>query len=134
MMTYGNLIPMWQWLVVIKRRLAVFVLLVLFSCSAEQNHPVAIANSEPAYKVFVVEKNNDKNSWGYIVEYRHKLIIKQFSIPALEGEQPFKNKEQATLVGDLVTKKLNMSMRPAITKTELDSLGITQPIHAVQKK
>jgi Domain of unknown function (DUF4907) len=118
----------------IKNSLPLLLVTILFSCTSQQNGNAVLTDQEPAYKVFVVQKDDNAANWGYEIEHNHKLMIKQFSIPALEGEQPFASKEQAAQTGGLVAKKLNLSMRPTISKAELDSLGIIQSTHAKQKK
>ena len=131
-MTFGNWIPMQLWLRAIKNGSAVFILLFLLSCSAGENKSAEATSDGPPYKYYLGQ--NDKNNWGYFIELNHKLVINQFTIPALNGNQPFKTKEQAAKVGELVTQKLNQGKRPVISKAELDSLGIIQQNHVLQNK
>lgn len=74
--------------------------------------------------MYAIQNDQEPGNWGYIIEYNHQLLIKQFTIPALEGAKLFKSKKDAEKVGSLVTLKLNNSSRPSISKKELDSLGI----------
>ena len=60
-----------------------------------------------------------ENGWGYTVYLDQKLIIKQLSIPGLQGRTPFKTKADAKKIGSLVIKKLNDGVMPVISKNEL---------------
>ena len=110
------------------------LLLLLFSCTEDQQQNAVLIKNEPAYKAYAVQKDVPEKMWGYIIERNHHLIIQQFYVPALAGEQRFKNMEEAERVGNYVANKLNRSLHPSVTKTELDSLGIIKLKHAEQKK
>ena len=110
------------------------LLIFLLSCKGEQKQNTSLLISESAYKAFAVQKDNTQSVWGYIIEHNHHLIIQQFFIPALPGEQVFKNKEQAEAVGNYVAGKLNRSLHPTVSKKELDSLGIITLKNVTQKK
>lgn len=84
--------------------------------------------------MYVIENENKPGSWGYIIEFNHHLLIRQFTIPALEGEQPFNSKNDAEKVGILVTSKLNQSLHPSVTKRELAALGIIKSSTDEKKK
>lgn len=84
--------------------------------------------------MYVIENDKKPGSWGYIIEFNHHLMIRQFTIPALEGEQQFNSKAEAEKVGKLVTSKLNQSLRPSVTKKELLALGIIKASTDEKKK
>ena len=64
--------------------------------------------------------------WGYNVLADNKIYIKQEFIPAVRGKQGFKSADDALLVGNLVIKKISRGEAPAITVTDLDSLGVVK--------
>ncbi|MFT3680721.1 MAG: DUF4907 domain-containing protein [Ferruginibacter sp.] len=98
--------------------------LVFAGCSPGQKKEEQTVAAATAYKVFVVQKNFADTSWGYVIEHNNHVLIRQFSVPALKGNFPFKNRQQAALIGEFVAGKLNHGQRPAVTKNELDSLNI----------
>ena len=110
------------------------LVVLLFGCAGQQKEDAAVAKDTPPYKALIVQKNLKDTTWGYIIMQHDRELIRQFSIPAVEGNQPFRSKEQAALTGNLVAGKLNNSLRPAISKKELDSLGIIYLTNATQKK
>ena len=89
---------------------------------------------EPLYKVMLAQRNEQDSAWGYIILHNNRQMIRQFAIPAMDGNKAFDSKQQAAAVGELVAEKLNHAQRPGISKHELDSLGITQLTHATQEK
>ncbi|MEN9569565.1 MAG: hypothetical protein RL172_796 [Bacteroidota bacterium] len=99
------------------------VLLLPMYIGCHQPDATAQYNPEQGYKLYVVQ--NSQHAWGYLVEYNNRLVIQQFSIPAVPGRQLFKTAAQATSAGKLVLYKLAHNIVPAITQKELDSLGIT---------
>lgn len=107
---------------------AIIALLILFGCTTgeKKNTTIAVEIKQLPFKVFTVQKSYSDTSWGYIIEHDNRVLIKQFSIPVLQGNLPFRNKQQAAMMGELVAGKLNNAQRPSITKKELDSLGIIQ--------
>lgn len=108
-------------LIIIEHYGWLLVLLIIISCKSNQTTAIAAV---PAYKMYVIESDEKAGTWGYIIECNSHLIIRQFTIPALEGEKNFTSKSQAEKVGTLVTTKLNHFLRPSVSKQELDSMGI----------
>lgn len=112
----------------------VAALLLLCSCYAKQDEKAVPAPGHDIYSSLAVQQDGrDTGAWGYVIFHNDKLMIQQFTIPALEGNKHFTGREQATLVGNLVAEKLNHAKHPGITKKELDSLGII-PLHDVTKE
>ncbi len=64
--------------------------------------------------------------WGYKIFVDNKIFITQETIPAIEGNHPFKSKEAALAVGKLTVKKLVSGKIPSITPEELDSLKVLE--------
>ena len=114
---------------------AIAGVLLLCSCAAKQETDTAPSvKKEPPYKALIVQQSETDSVWGYIILHNERQVIKQFSVPALSGDQAFDNREQAAAVGNLVAFKLNHAQHPGISKNELDSLGIIQQTHAIQKR
>ncbi|MES2849333.1 MAG: DUF4907 domain-containing protein, partial [Bacteroidota bacterium] len=99
--------------------------LFLSSCYAKQDDPLPIGKDN--YTSLTVQQDGkERGAWGYVIFRNDKILIQQFTIPAVEGNRHFANRDQAALVGSFVTKKLNHAQHPGISKKELDSLGIIQ--------
>ncbi len=109
-------------------------LLLLCSCATkkEENGQAIVTASK--YQLLVTQKSETDTSWGYIILSGDRQLIKQFTVPVLDGNRLFKNRQQAALVGGLVAAKLNSAQSPGITKKELDSLGITQSFTTNEKE
>jgi len=114
---------------------AIIIAFLVSSCQAnEANEKIQLPVKQPVYRSLAVQQDgNDTGQWGYVIFKNERLLIQQFTIPALEGNKHFNRKEHAALVGSLVAKKLNEAKHPAITKRELDSLGII-PLKNVTKE
>lgn len=108
--------------------------LLLFSCHAPEAKAPAPASAEPVYKAMVIQQSEQDTSWGYIILCNNRKIIQQFTVPVIEGSKRFSNRVQALQTGRLVATKLNSHQSPRISKNELDSMGITLPTHATEKK
>ncbi len=112
----------------------IVVLFVLtgFACFAQQAAPAlpsgeqvqfpdANANRQLTYTI--VPAAND--TWGYEIFADGKLMISQKSIPALPGNNGFKEQAQAMQVAELVMQKIRKGeMPPTVTVEELNALGI----------
>lgn len=136
-MTYGNLVPMQSKLTIINLSplsLLLIGMLCLTGCSTPNQEDQKPVNNQPLYSLMVSLKENSGNQWGYIILKQEKQFIRQFTIPAVEGNIPFYNQAAASLVGNLVVKKLNHSQPPSVSKKELDSLGIILPNHDQQNQ
>lgn len=82
------------------------------------------------------QKNNEldiritkeKTGYGYQINKNKKTLISQPYIPAIAGEQVFKDSLQARRTADLVVKKIGKSSFPRISVDELDSMKIEYEI------
>lgn len=79
------------------------------------------------------QKNNDtldikitkeKTGYGYQIIKDKKIFITQPYIPAIPGEQVFKDSLQARKTAELVVRKIGNSSFPRISIDELDSMKI----------
>jgi hypothetical protein len=69
--------------------------------------------------------NNGKNSFGYDILDRNRIIIHQPLVPGLQGNKGFITKEDAAKVARLVIEKINKNiMPPTITQQDFKSLKI----------
>lgn len=64
------------------------------------------------------------NGFGYQILTNNKILIKQNFIPAIQGEHPFKSKEEAVLVAELVKKQLLENKSPIVSTDDLSNLKI----------
>jgi len=64
--------------------------------------------------------------WGYSIFVDNKLFIRQDIIPAVEGNEGFATKDDATKVAELVLNKIKNNEKPIVKKEELKELGIIQ--------
>ncbi|MBK6482038.1 MAG: DUF4907 domain-containing protein [Chitinophagaceae bacterium] len=92
--------------------------------SGEQpQFPEATANAGRQLTYTIIPAAND--TWGYEIFAEGKLLISQKSIPALPGNDGFKEQAQAMQVAELVMQKIrNGEMPPTVTVEELNALGI----------
>ena len=61
--------------------------------------------------------------WGYKLYMRYKLLVNQPMIPALEGNQPFRNEQDARKTARLASSKIAKGeMPPTLTVTEIKHL------------
>ena len=105
----------------------------LCSCYAKQEDKTPV--KQPAFTSLAVQQDGKQaGPWGYVIFHNDKLMIQQFTIPAVEGNRHFDNQQQAALVGNLVAEKLNHTQHPGVSKKELDSLGIIQLHNAIKEK
>ena len=79
--------------------------------------------SEKEYETQLIRVNN---GFGFEIKEDANVLIRQPFIPAAANKQAFKSKQEAQQVARLMIEKLtNNVFPPAISKHELDSLGIT---------
>lgn len=65
------------------------------------------------------------NGWGYDIYINDKKYIHQYYIPAVNGNRPFKTKEDAEKTAELVKTKIKKNiLPPSVTINELDSIGV----------
>jgi len=74
----------------------------------------------------------EKTGYGYQIIKDEKTFITQPYIPAIPGEQVFKDSLQARRTADLVVKKIGKSSFPRISVDELDSMKIEYGILRLQ--
>jgi hypothetical protein len=60
------------------------------------------------------------NGWGYDILVNGKLLIHQESVPAVTGNDPFKTPLAARQIADLVVKKMEKDVSPAISTEEIE--------------
>lgn len=77
--------------------------------------------SDSKYEIKITEQ---KSGFGYQVLKKHKVLINQPFIPAIQGEKTFKNKEDAQQTANLVVSKIEKYSLPKISVHELDSMKI----------
>lgn len=73
-----------------------------------------------------------KTGYGYQIIKNKKTFINQPYIPAIFGEQVFKDSLQARRTADLVVRKIGNSSFPRISVNELDSMKIEYEIQKFQ--
>lgn len=82
------------------------------------------ANSE-GFRFLKAETVEQNGGWGYRIVQDTTAVVDQPDIPGVEGRKPFKTKQEAQSVVDLVIKKINEgTFPPTVTIHELDSLKI----------
>lgn len=62
--------------------------------------------------------------WGYAVNVGAHTYIYQDIIPAIPGRAAFQSREDALRVGNRVAEKLRKRQVPAISRNELEEMGI----------
>ena len=63
--------------------------------------------------------------WGYALYAGHRCLIHQPFIPGLPGNRGFATEAKARRAGQWVARKIRRSRQPpAVTRRELDSLGV----------
>lgn len=88
-----------------------FVLLLLVSCKK---------NAEFEVKSFKVNAG-----WGYTIEIKNKIIIKQTVIPTISNKRSFKTEADALKVGNLVLDRIKQNLSPTVAKKDLILLEIS---------
>jgi len=74
----------------------------------------------------------EKTGYGYQIIKDKKTFITQPYIPAIPGEQVFKDSAQARRTAGLVVRKIGNSSFPRISVDELDSMKIEYGIQKFQ--
>ena len=103
-----------------------FVVALLNSCNnspSAQDQNAAEMASKGMVPVNASVFKTDKG-WGYSIIVNNKLYIRQDIIPAVEGNQGFATKEDATKVAELVLNKMKNKEKPIVKKEDLENLGI----------
>jgi len=130
-------------------RIVAFSFLILYSCSTTSEnkesdnqinsiktdfHDGTLNLSDDDSLSHVKKKQQDdyfvkaiktESGWGYQIYQGSKLVINQLNIPAVQGNQSFKNESDAFRVGDFVLNKIRQKQfPPTITIEELKNLGV----------
>jgi len=79
-----------------------------------------------------IKITKQKTGYGYQIIKRGKSLIDQPFIPAIQGEQPFKDSMQARKTAELVIHKIGSSSFPRISVNELDSMKIDYKVQKFQ--
>lgn len=79
----------------------------------------AVARRGQFYEVSLFKSGD---GWGYDILRKEKVYIHQPFMPAVEGEEPFRDKKSARLTGRLVVKKIRKNQLPAVSKEEIKSI------------
>lgn len=82
---------------------------------------ISCKKNDSKYEIKITEQ---KSGFGYQVLKKHKILINQPFIPAIQGEKTFKNKEDAQQTANLVVSKIEKYSLPKISVHELDSMKI----------
>tara|TARA_R110002050_G_scaffold223338_1_gene359129 strand:- start:48505 stop:48840 length:336 start_codon:yes stop_codon:yes gene_type:complete len=80
---------------------------------------MSISNPKLSSDIFVVG-----NGYGYKIAYKDRILIKQDFIPAVHGENPFRNQKEAKLVAQLVKNRLLKGESPVVSLKDLANLNI----------
>src|SRR5688572_27046530 len=62
------------------------------------------------------------HGWGYDILVNDSLLIRQESVPVLEGKKGFQKKEQAEQVAQLIINKLKRGQHPSVAIFELEQI------------
>ncbi|WP_431123283.1 DUF4907 domain-containing protein [Flagellimonas flava] len=65
-----------------------------------------------------------EEGYGYLIWVGEKLLVKQESIPAINGEIPFQSYGDARKVSVLVASKLKNRINPEVSVEELRKLNV----------
>ncbi|OJU41690.1 MAG: hypothetical protein BGN96_02475 [Bacteroidales bacterium 45-6] len=89
----------------------------------------SIVGSVFAYKVYrknrgvyVETVKQGKDTWGYKIYVKGKLVVNQPMMPAVPGNIPFPCEEGARKTAELVVQKVGRGDLPSVTKQEVDSI------------
>ena len=108
-----------------KKLFLVFVLLLATIGVFAQSPNIQVQNNDQKKDSITNKTYKTDNGWGYDIYIKDKKYIQQQNIPAINGNKPFKTKEDAEKTAELVITKIKKNiMPPSITPTELDSLGV----------
>ena len=122
----------------VKPLLSIFILGFMCACSSEKKtdvvtettitSPETIISQTPTkykFETYLCDSTNYLLGFGYNIVLDDHVFIHQPSIPSIQGNKGFTNKEQAERVAQFVIYKLTHNiMPPSVTPKELDSLGI----------
>ncbi len=73
----------------------------------------------------ILKTHQDEHQhWYYEIYSYDKLLIKQLTIPAIEGSHYFDDQLSAQQVGNIVIDKLRKGISPSISLNDLQNAGI----------
>jgi hypothetical protein len=110
-----------------------FSFLIFFSCisiNAQQIVADTLVNKTkvviPLNSILTYSIVNSTNyTFGYHIYLNEKTLIKQLTIPGLNGQEGFKTKVDAEKIAQLVIDKIrNGKMPPSITMEEMKNLNV----------
>jgi hypothetical protein len=84
---------------------------------------VSVASITRRSHEYYVNVFASEGGWGYDILYKHRTIIHQPYIPAIEGQRPFSTKLLAEKTGRLVINKLRNNKSPGLTVGEINSIN-----------
>lgn len=96
------------------------VITALYSCgrpSDGNKDPARLFDNNTALATFPVQ-----NGWGYSIVVNGEKFIRQETIPVIQGQRPFKTKEQAEKVGNWVATRIRHNEEFTLTLPVLQSL------------
>jgi hypothetical protein len=101
-----------------------FTFTIVHAQQSTAESPVqSTATNTTAFTYKIIDTEN--HTYGYDVFADGKLLIHQTSIPAIQGNDGFKSKEDATKVADLVIGKIKKGiMPPTVSIDELKKLKV----------
>jgi len=102
--------------------LALAIVLVIAAFAFKSNK----INREDEMLPVALKAIKTSNGWGYEIAVDGKTFIHQECIPAIQGKEGFKNKEDALLVGRSAVAKIQQGHLPTITVEELKQLHIVE--------
>ncbi len=101
----------------------VCTVILFFSCDGEQQQTDKAKNDDKLPVTAIAIPVND--GWGYEIYVDNQPFIKQETIPAAEGFQTFKSREDALRIAKLVMAKMKEGKKfPAVTMEELQQAKI----------
>lgn len=106
---------------------SIFVFITTCSCNNKSDSRQTDIVKEKNDSVSVLSNKIYKsdNGFGYDILIDGKIYIHQPYIPGISGRNPFPTYEKALKTANLVCRKMASGFEfPAITPTELDSLGV----------
>lgn len=96
----------------------IIIIPFFFSC---QNKEEKTVENKATYKLF----GSDDAGWGFDIYMNDKKFIHQPHIPAINGVHPFKSKEDAGKVAELMIEKIEKNIiPPGVSVAELEELNI----------
>jgi len=100
----------------------IVIYLLLFSCLI-----ISCNNSKKLQRNITLQTFEVEKGWGFAIKINDKEFINQQRIPGIQGNYPFKSKEDAEKIGELMIKKLKERKMPSISLEELKEAKIELP-------